>query len=86
MDEFFVLRKYRRRGVGDHVARALFDGRPGRWELGQLAGSTAARAFWRATLGRYTGGDYRETQLATARWRGPVQSFVAPGLIVTDGI
>ncbi len=79
IDEFFVLRKYRRRGVGSHIARALFDGHPGRWELGQLDGNTAAQAFWRATIGHYTGGDYQEAQLATARWQGPVQSFVAPG-------
>lgn len=85
MDEFFVLRKYRRRGVGGHVARALFDGHPGRWELGQLEGSTAAQAFWRATLGRYTSGTYHEVRLATARWRGPLQSFVAPGSAATGG-
>jgi predicted acetyltransferase len=79
MDEFFVLRKYRRRGVGGHVARTLFDGHPGRWELGQLEGNTAAQAFWRAAIGRYTGGGYQEARLATARWQGPVQTFVAPG-------
>ncbi len=78
MDEFFVLRKYRRRGVGGHVARVLFDGHPGRWELGQLEGNTTAQVFWRAAIGRYTGGDYREAHRATARWRGPMQTFVAP--------
>jgi len=79
IDEFFVLRKYRRCGVGSHVARALFDGHPGRWELGQLEEHTDAQAFWRAAIGRYTGGGYHEVLLATTRWQRPVQAFVAPG-------
>jgi predicted acetyltransferase len=35
MDEFFIMRKYRRRGVGEHVARTLFDRYPGRWEVSE---------------------------------------------------
>ena len=32
--EFFVLRKYRRIGVGSRAAKALFECWPGRWEVG----------------------------------------------------
>jgi predicted acetyltransferase len=75
MDEFFVLRKYRRRGVGEHVARTLFDRFPGRWEVAELRQNAPAQAFWRRVIGRYTGGRFREVELDDARWRGPVQNF-----------
>lgn len=75
IDEFFVMRKYRRRGVGERVARDLFDRFPGRWEVAQLAINLPAQAFWRTVIGRYTRGDFRETDVATDRWRGPVQAF-----------
>ena len=32
-DQFFVVRKYRRRGVGASLARAVFAALPGRWEV-----------------------------------------------------
>lgn len=45
IDEFFIVRKYRRRGIGGQVARSLFDRFPGRWEIGQLAANLPAQAF-----------------------------------------
>lgn len=45
VDEFFVMRKYRRRGVGEHVAHALFGRFPGRWGACQLRQNVAAQAF-----------------------------------------
>jgi predicted acetyltransferase len=75
IDEFFVMRKYRRRGVGEHVARALFDRFPDRGEVSALRDNLVAQAFWRRVIGRYTGSAYREVTLDDSRWRGPVQSF-----------
>jgi predicted acetyltransferase len=78
IDEFFVLRRYRRQGVGERAARDLFDGFPGRWEVSELRENVAAQAFWRRVIDRYTGGRYREVELDDERWRGPVQGFEAP--------
>jgi predicted acetyltransferase len=36
MDQFFVLKKYRRSGVGRVLARTVFDTLPGAWEVGQM--------------------------------------------------
>lgn len=60
--EFFILRKFRRRGVGSHVAVHLFDGHRGNWRVAQLMGNTRAVAFWRAIIGDYTGGKFTETR------------------------
>lgn len=77
MDEFFVMRKYRRLGVGERVATQLFENLGGTWEVGQVSTNTGAQAFWRTVIGRYTGGDYEEFELDDERWRGPVQYFRA---------
>lgn len=75
MDEFFILRKFRRRGWGERLATRLFDRFPGVWEVGEIPANTPAQAFWRRIIGRYTGGDFREVVLDDERWRGPVQVF-----------
>lgn len=73
--EFFVLRRYRRSGVGEQAARWLFDRFPGRWEVRQRTENTPATAFWRCVIDRYTGGRFEEEVLADDRWQGPVQRF-----------
>jgi predicted acetyltransferase len=73
--EFFVMRRYRRRGVGERAAAWLFDRFRGPWEVRQKAENRAAIAFWRRVIDRYTGGRFTEVVLDDERWRGPVQRF-----------
>jgi predicted acetyltransferase len=77
MNEFFVLRKYQRQGVGEQAAGLVFDQFPGRWEVAEQAENSGAQAFWRVVIERYTGGRWGEAALDSARWHGPVQSFTA---------
>ena len=72
MAEFFVLRTYRRRGVGTRVARALFAHFPGQWELSVLTWNVTARPFWRHLIRRVAVG--RITR--HARRRGDLTSVV----------
>ena len=58
--EFFVLRKYRRHGVGTHAAIALFRRFPGRWELAELSWNVAAQQFWRRIIRRVAVGGFTE--------------------------
>ena len=78
MDEFFVIRKYRRQGVGERVAAYLFDKFPGVWEVGEIPNNVNAQAFWRKVIGRYTGGDFQEVEGDSVTWRGPIQVFSSP--------
>ena len=75
MAEFFVMRKYRRQGVGFAAASAAFARFPGRWEIRQRDENLAATAFWVRVVGRYTGGSYQELRCDDATWVGPVQTF-----------
>jgi predicted acetyltransferase len=57
MSEFFVMRKYRRTGVGGEAARRIFAMFPGAWQVRQLSGNDAATRFWHAVVP----GGYEET-------------------------
>ena len=78
VEEFFVMRKYRNRGVGAAAARWLFDRFDGVWEVSEMAENTPAQAFWRKVIDRHTGGKYLEIELDTEMWHGPVQVFRNP--------
>lgn len=81
MVEFFVLRKYRRRHVGEQAAWQLLDRFPGPWVVPQHHLNLAAHAFWRAVIGGYTCGQYREEVWTAAGTEpGIVHIFDAPGL------
>jgi predicted acetyltransferase len=67
--EFFVMRKYRRRGVGAQAAAFLFGRFPGRWTVRQHLTNRGATAFWRKAI-RYP---FQEHQQGT----DIVQSFTA---------
>jgi len=73
--EFFILRKYRRRGIGKRVAQFIFDQFRGKWEVAEIDSNSDARSFWKAAIGEYTGGTYEEVVLEDERWKGPVQFF-----------
>jgi len=75
LSEFFVLRAYRRRGVGARAAVRVFDMFPGPWEVIELARNVEAQAFWRAVIGRYTGGRFEDFEPAAHEWAGRVQLF-----------
>jgi predicted acetyltransferase len=77
MDEFFVMRKFRRARVGQTVAHELFDRLSGTWEVGQISTNASARAFWRKVIGDYTKGDFEEFEMNDDRWHGTVQYFRA---------
>ena len=75
--EFFVMRKYRRRGVGRIAARRVFDTFPGRWEVTQLSDNVVARIFWRDVIAGYTGGAF--TEKLGGDPPATIQEFSAPG-------
>jgi predicted acetyltransferase len=78
MDQFFVMKKYRGRGVGAQAAKAVFDLHAGRWQVGQMPNNHAARTFWRNTIGAYTHSNFEEHAITEGWWQGSVQRFRSP--------
>jgi predicted acetyltransferase len=60
ISEFFILRKYRRLGVGRTTANRIFDSFPGTWEVAVMKSNAPAQNFWRAVVSDYTNQQYEE--------------------------
>jgi predicted acetyltransferase len=60
MAEFFVLKKYRRRGLGREAAFRLFSMFPGEWHVTQQVPNLAALTFGRKVIREYTQCNYHE--------------------------
>lgn len=63
VNEFFILRNYRGKNIGEIAANQVFDKFNGRWELftNHLDTNIRGQKFWRKTVRGYTGNSYEET-------------------------
>ena len=73
--EFFVLRKYRRLGIGKQVAVMIFERFPGKWEVNQHPDNLFSIQFWEDVISSYTNGNYELDQVTTEDWTGPSLTF-----------
>lgn len=58
--EFFVIRRFRRSGVGQKMATFLWNERPGEWLVRVLEANAPAVTFWRTAISSYSRGSYEE--------------------------
>jgi 2,3-bisphosphoglycerate-dependent phosphoglycerate mutase len=82
MAEFFVMRKFRGKGIGKQAATMLLDIFPGSWHVGETNANKPAQAFWRKLVREYTSGNYKEEVLPDEDFpwmSGPVQKFASTG-------
>jgi predicted acetyltransferase len=73
--EFFVLRKYRRIGVGSRAARVLFERWPGHWEVSVARYNKPALSFWRKAIRAAVDGPVEEYTGDFERHIGTVLRF-----------
>ena len=74
--EFFIVRKYRGRGVGRRAAERIFSRHPGSWEVAVSRKNTQAREFWRKTITRSAQcSQFQQLDLQDERWNGPIFRF-----------
>jgi predicted acetyltransferase len=60
ISEFFIVQKYRHKGVGRNVANRIFDAFTGTWEVAALKTNMPAQHFWRAVIADYSRRQYEE--------------------------
>jgi predicted acetyltransferase len=60
MDEFFVVRRHRRHGIGTEFAADLWRRRPGPWLVRVFQPNDPALQFWRRAISEFSQGDYKE--------------------------
>ncbi len=78
ISEFFILRKYRRKGLGRQVAFWIFNHFPGEWLVSQETCNLSAQAFWRRIIADYTAGAFIDGFRKDYDWTGPTQFFHSP--------
>jgi predicted acetyltransferase len=75
MAEFFIMRKWRRLGIGKIAAHEVFRNFPGHWEVKQMRTNTAAQQFWQAVIHDYTHGHFENIDSFPPKWDGSIQVF-----------
>ncbi len=60
MAQFFILRKFKKQGLGRHVAYQCFDRFKGIWEVMVLPPNTGAYQFWKKIISDYTQNNFQE--------------------------
>lgn len=56
MAEFFIVRRYRRGGIGTCVAHEVWRQIPGLWEVRVMESNHSAHLFWAHAISAFTGG------------------------------
>ena len=75
MEEFFVMRRYRRVSLGRRAAHLVIERHPGIWEVTETPNNSVAIAFWRRVLAAYS---YEEIEFNDAKWGArPLQRFTS---------
>jgi len=69
--EFFVMRRYRREGVGRRAAIQLWEQMPGSWMVRVCEANAGALKFWTEVVAGFTNGAYAEAVKSgqPAAWR-----------------
>ena len=70
MAEFFVLRSYRRRGIGRELAEKVWLRFPGLWQVRVMEDNAAAFKFWESSIAQFTGrvADLTSFEIDGTRW------------------
>jgi predicted acetyltransferase len=76
MGEFFILRKYRGRGVGRIASELIFSQLPGTWEVAVARKNVRAWDFWRRTVSASEKAfSIQQFDVNSSTWNGPILRF-----------
>jgi len=79
MVEFFVVRGYRRRGIGMEAAHQVWRRLPGKWEVRVMQANPRALPFWERAVAAFTGEAIRPAPVEKSGKRWHVFSFESRG-------
>ncbi|MDM1362391.1 GNAT family N-acetyltransferase [Myroides marinus] len=71
--EFFVLKKYRREGIGSYAARDIVSKHSGKWKIGVISSNVPALSFWRKIIHTKVGVSHEE--IKENSWDGTILVF-----------
>jgi|SRR5579884_2280441 len=77
--EFFVIRRFRRSGLGRRMAVLLWNERPGPWLVRVLEANAPALLFWRSAIADFARGSYHEQHAMGGGRAWRLFRFESPG-------
>ncbi|MEL6673250.1 MAG: GNAT family N-acetyltransferase [Bacteroidota bacterium] len=75
MAEFFIMRRYRRHGIGEFAAKQVFALFPGPWEVSQIMMNEGAVRFWDKVIKEYTDGNFETRPLEMDHLKRQIMVF-----------
>jgi len=75
MAEFFVVRGYRRRGIGTHIAQEVWRRFPGQWQVRVMESNRSANQFWERAISVFAGDAIRSIRVEKSGQYWRVFSF-----------
>lgn len=75
MAEFFILRRYRRNGIGTRAAHEVWKRFPGPWQVRAMQSNQPAIHFWTHAIQSFIGKDANSTRIESDGHRWQVFSF-----------
>lgn len=73
--EFYVMEKFRNRGIGKKAAVEIFNMFPGKWEVAVAQENIPGLGFWGKVIREYTQGKFIKDNVDNDSWYGPIYSF-----------
>lgn len=73
--QFFILRTYKSKGIGKHVAKKCFDKFRGQWEIMVMPENENAYRFWRNVIKEYTNKTFSEYTKRVAHFNNEKRNF-----------
>ncbi|MCL2702356.1 MAG: GNAT family N-acetyltransferase [Defluviitaleaceae bacterium] len=58
IDDFFIMYQYKKKGIGKHCAKYIFDRFKGKWQIWFHPRNEIAKNFWINTVDEYTKGKF----------------------------
>jgi len=71
--EFFILKKYRKIGIGQRASHEVFDIHKGEWEVPVAKENVKAQEFWNKVIEKYTKNQF--AVIFKTHWDGLIYSF-----------
>ncbi|HAS64241.1 MAG TPA: GNAT family N-acetyltransferase [Vibrio sp.] len=62
IEQFFVLRKFKGKGVGKQTLKLVTNQFMGKWQIRVLIGNEVALQFWQAAIAGLVGGNYTQSE------------------------
>jgi predicted acetyltransferase len=79
--EFFILAKFQSHGVGNHIAKEIFNKFPGKWSVAVMPENKSAVKFWRKIIHGVSNGKFNEV-LKTAEELSAPENAEAYSMII----